>query len=181
LATTARRMRPWSAWMASLEPRARLAASVALFVASSQPLYPLYVIWIAGPAASRAWATLSSTPAFLAVAAGARRWPRGACLTLPIIGAANTAVGVWALGAGSGVEMLLLPCVLLAALLFAPEERAAPLLALAATAAVYWVADPSLSMLAPAFPEAALSTLRTLHALGAAGITVFIGRMARPA
>ena len=105
------------------EPRAALAGKVALVVASNQPFYPLYLHWIAGAAAWPAWLTLLTTPVFLAVPALAKRNSLAGRALLPLIGTFNTVFCVKLFGTASGVELFLLPCLLLATVLFRPEER----------------------------------------------------------
>ena len=105
------------------EPRAALAGKVALVVASNQPFYPVYLHWIAGWGAWPAWLTLLTTPVFLAVPALAKHNSLAGRALLPLIGTLNTVFCVKLFGTGSGVELFLLPCLLLATILFRPEER----------------------------------------------------------
>ena len=100
------------------DPLAKVAATVALVVASNQPFYPLYLHAIVGKQAWPAWLTLLTTPLFLAVPAVARRHPLAGRAMLPIVGIVNTVFCVKLIGLATAVELFLLPCILLAAILF---------------------------------------------------------------
>ena len=105
------------------DPLAKVAATVALVVASNQPFYPLYLHAIVGKQAWPAWLTLLTTPLFLAVPAVARRHSLAGRAMLPIVGVINTVLCVKLIGLATAVELFLLPCILLAAILFRTSER----------------------------------------------------------
>ncbi len=110
-------------YVAHPDPATAAANLVALVVAGNGPFYPLYVLALIGWGHNGAWLTMLATPFFAAVPAVSRwrSWAgRGA---LPLVGIANT---VWCsalLGSASGVGLFLLPCIVLAALLFRDGER----------------------------------------------------------
>jgi hypothetical protein len=95
------------------DPLTRAANGVALLVASSQPTYPFYVLWVAGGEWWVACWTFVSTPLFVMVPALARRHSLCARMLLPVAGVANAIVATKVLGEASGVELFLLPCALL--------------------------------------------------------------------
>jgi hypothetical protein len=64
-----------------------------------------------------------STPAFAAVPAAARRHSLAGHALLPLAGVANTLLGMKLFGSGAMVELFLLPCLLLAVVLFRSSER----------------------------------------------------------
>jgi hypothetical protein len=163
------------------DPQARAAAAIALFIAASQPFYPVYCQAVAGVAAWPAWLVLLTTPGYIAIAAAAPRRARLARTMLPLVGVANTAIAVKALGSASGVELFYLPCALLAAALSKPGEGLLAALALGATLLAYLVGDrwlaPPLAQLSPD----ALAAMVRLHAMSVGGLLAYIGYRLRPA
>jgi hypothetical protein len=105
------------------DPRVATANFFALLVASNQPFYPLYFYWSVGPEIGPTAWTFLSTPVFLAVPA-VSRWNTvlGRAL-LPVAGIANTLLSAKVFGVASGVEIFLIPCAVLALLIFRPSER----------------------------------------------------------
>lgn len=122
-----------AAYGASADPRTALANFVALLVASSQPVYPLYLYWTVSETIWPSLVTFLSMPFFLAVPALARRHDRAGRALMVLAGIGNTLLCAKAFGVASGVEVFLIPCALLALVLFRPSERwtAWPLAALA--------------------------------------------------
>ena len=161
--------------LADLDPRARAAGAIALVAAINQPFYPLYLHAIAGAAATSAWLTLLSTPFFAAVPAVARRHSLFGRAMLPLAGVANTILGVKLLGTASAVELFLLPCILLAAILFRPGERAVMAPVLLAPVAAYLAGDRILGSPLHAFSAEEYRSMIALHATSACALTAFIG------
>ena len=93
-------------------------------------------------------------------------------------GAANTMIGVWALGPGTGVDLLLLPCLLLATLLFGAGEAWLSLAAGAVTVLAYLVVEGAVAGPQPRFPPTTLASLYALHLGATACLIVIIGRLA---
>ncbi len=117
--------RPFAAvgrYVAHREPRAAIANTVALVVASNQPFYPLYVGWLVSPVIWPSFLTFLSTPLFVAVPLAMRRDSRLGRSLLLFAGIGNTLLCRLAFGAGSGVEVFLLPCLMLA-MRFSPSAR----------------------------------------------------------
>lgn len=106
------------------DPLAAAGNLVALVLAGNGPFYPLYVAIVAGTD-GMPWLllTLLSFPCFLAVPALARVHSRLGRVALSLIATGNTAFCTWLLGVPSGVELFLLPCAMLASVLFRPSER----------------------------------------------------------
>src|SRR4051812_36042415 len=119
------------------DPLAMLANTVALVIAGNQPFYPLYLHAIVGEAAWPAWLTLLTFPLFALVPAVARRHALAGRMMLPIVGVANGVLAVKLIGLDTAVELFLLPCVLLATILFRSTERLAMAVALACPFAAY--------------------------------------------
>lgn len=111
------------AYFADDDPLVATANLVALVVLWNQPFYPLYVYWAVGPDIAPTFYTFLSTPFFLAVPALARINSRAGRALLPLAGIGNTVLSAKVFGIASGVEIFLLPCVLLGFVLFRPGER----------------------------------------------------------
>ena len=105
------------------DPRVATANFFALLVASNQPFYPLYLYWTVSPEIGPAAWTFLSTPFFLAVPALSRRSTLLGRALLPLAGIGNTLLCAKVFGVASGVEIFLLPCAVLALLIFRPHER----------------------------------------------------------
>ena len=105
------------------DPLAGGANAIALLVASSQPFYPLYVYWSVGPTIWPTAYTFLSTPFFLLVPAFSRVSTVAGRSLLPLAGIGNTVLSAAVFGVASGVEVFLIPCALIACLLFRPGAR----------------------------------------------------------
>ena len=112
------------AYGAHPDPRAAIANTVALVIVSNQPFYSLYLHWAVAPVATPSYVTFLSTPLFAAVPAFVRRNSRLGRALLLVAGIGNTLLCRVAFGAGSGVEVFLIPCLMLALMLFRRSERA---------------------------------------------------------
>ncbi len=110
-------------YAAAEDPAAAAANLIALVLAWNGPLYPLYVLWIAGWGATAAWGSALASPWFFAVPWLTRRNAGLGKLALVIVGTANTIWCVKLFGPGSGVGLFFYPCIALAALLHRPGER----------------------------------------------------------
>jgi predicted MPP superfamily phosphohydrolase len=105
-----------AAYAAHPDPMAAACNRIALLVASSQPTYPLYLWWLVGGPWWLACWTFMSTPVFCLVPWAARRNPILGPALLVLAGFGNGLVAAKALGAGSGVELFLVPEALIALL-----------------------------------------------------------------
>lgn len=105
------------------DPLVASANFIALLVASNQPFYPLYLRWLVSEDIGASFYTFLSTPFFLAVPALARRNTLAARALLPLAGIGNTMLCARLFGVQSAVEIFLIPCAVLALLLFRPRER----------------------------------------------------------
>ena len=157
------------------DPMAKVACTVALIVASNQPFYPLYLYAIVGKLAWPAWFTLLTTPLFLAVPAVARRHPLVGRAMLPTVGVVNTVLCVKLIGLNTAVELFLLPCVLLAAILFRPNERRKMIPVLIVPFAAYFIVDGALGAPLQVFDAESYSSIVALHAISVASLTAVIG------
>lgn len=105
------------------DPLVASANFIALLVASNQPFYPLYVYWLATANIEPVWYTFLSTPFFLFVPALSRWNTVAGRALLPLAGIGNTILCAQLFGVQSAVEIFLIPCAVLAILLFRPAER----------------------------------------------------------
>lgn len=156
------------------DPRVAAANFFALLVASNQPFYPLYVYWTVGPEIGPTAWTFLSTPFFLAVPALSRWNTLIGRAMLPIAGIANTLLSAKVFGVASGVEIFLLPCAVLALLIFRPHERwiaAFPLAAVCFLA--YFVLHGVYGAPFHLYSEAEYAALLRLNMMSAGGLTAF--------
>jgi hypothetical protein len=101
---------------------ASASAAVARMVVANKPLYIVVIWWYVGGGFEASLATLIAAPLYAAAAFLARRAPLMARVATPAIGLADTLVATKVLGPGSGTELFLFACGLLAALAFRPHE-----------------------------------------------------------
>ena len=159
------------------DPMVAACNRIALLVASSQPTYPLYLWWLVGGPWWLACWTFLSTPVFCLVPWAARRNALAGPALLVLAGFGNGLIAAKALGAGSGVELFLVPEALIALLAL----RQSPWLVralLAGAVATFWLGrnlGPALGHFTPAQTEqmarinagsAAVLTLVVLYSLG---------------
>jgi hypothetical protein len=105
------------------DPLTQATVTVAWVIVLNKPFYPLYVWWLVGSGVQASMATLVSVPFFLFVIYLARGWPLAARVGLPLVGTLDTIFETKLFGYGSGTELFLAPCMMLAALSFHAEEK----------------------------------------------------------
>lgn len=166
-----------AAYAAHPDPTAAACNRLALLVASSQPTYPLYLWWLVGGPWWLACWTFLSTPVFCLVPWAARRSPLAGPTLLVLAGFGNGLVAAKALGAGSGVELFLIPEALIALLALGRSPWLVRAL-LAGAVAIFWLGrnlGPALGQFTPAQTDqmarinagsAAVLTLVVLYSLG---------------
>ena len=145
------------------------ANGVALLVGSSQPFYPLGIVWIIGEpgwASSVAWAT---TPVFLAVPFVGHVSAVLGRLLLALAGTLVTLLVVLRLGPGCWVEAYYMPVLLVAALLFRPGEAGPRRLAFALPIGAFIIGRLGAG---PDVAEA--GRLWLLHLGGALGLSIYV-------
>ncbi|QUS39479.1 hypothetical protein RPMA_12005 [Tardiphaga alba] len=162
-------------YRANPDPLAALANTVALVIAGNQPFYPLYLHAIVGHSAWPAWITLITMPIFAIVPALSRRNSLMGRALLPTIGTANGVLAVKLIGADTGVELFLLPCVLLAALLFRPSERHVMLAVLALPFAAYLLLNPAVAPPLATYSAAEYRSIISMHGFSVACLFALIG------
>ena len=107
------------------------ANAVALLVGSSQPFYPLGIVWIIGEPGWASWVAWATTPVFLAVPFVGHVSAVLGRLLLTLAGTLVTLLVVLRLGPGCWVEAYYVPVLLVGALLFRAGEAGPRRLALA--------------------------------------------------
>lgn len=160
------------------DPLQGAANRIALFVGTSQPFYPLGLVWVMGEgawASAIAWVT---TPVFLAVPFVGRVLPGLARFLVALAGTFVTTMVALRLGVASWVEAYHLPVLLVALLLFRRGEGLAQALSLALPVVGFALVHglgPS-----PAVVEGA-DKLQWLHGVGALILSAYVIYEARSA
>lgn len=157
------------------DPLAKVAGTVALVVASNQPFYPLYLHWVVGTAAWPAWLTLVTMPLFLAVPALAKWNALAGRVLMVVAGVTNTVLCVKLVGLQTAVELFLIPCALLGAILFRPAERTKTLPVLALPFVAYLFLDSQLGAPFEIYSDADYAAIVRIHAVSVASLTALIG------
>jgi hypothetical protein len=172
-------------WLAAMQayasaddPQSDIAAKVALVIVSNQPFYPLYLHAVVGAAAWPAWLTLLTAPLFAGVPMLARRSPFAGRALMVLTGTANTVFSVKLFGAQSGVELFLIPCALLGALLFRPDERLISLPLLGLPFLSYLLIDSRLGAPLMQVADADYASLVAINATSVGALTALIGILA---
>ena len=164
-----------SAYTDNLDPLAKVAGTIAVVIASNQPFYPLYLHAIVGVAAWPAWLTLLTMPLFLAVPPLAKRNSLAGRILMVVAGVTNTVLCVKLVGLRTGVELFLIPCVLLGAILFRPSERIMTLPVLALPFLVYLFLDGRLGVPFQTYSDADYTSIVAVHAISVASLTALTG------
>lgn len=162
------------AYGAHPDPRAAIANTVALVIVSNQPFYPLYLHWTVAPVVTPSYVTFLSTPLFAVVPAVMRRNSLLGCSLLLLAGIGNTLLCRAAFGAGSGVEVFLFPCLMLALMLFPRSERAFAFGFTALAFAAYLLPAAWLGAPIHRYAIDEYAALQRLNFLSAASLTVLI-------
>lgn len=164
-----------SAYAAHPDPRAAIANTVALVIVSNQPFYPLYLDWAVSPVIAPSYATFLSTPFFVAVPAAMRRSALLGRSLLLAAGIGNTLLCRAAFGPGSGVEVILFPCLMLSLMLFRRAERLFALGFAGLAFVAYLLPAAFLGAPTHLYGPDEYAALQRLNFLSAASLTALIG------
>lgn len=159
------------------DPRVAAANMIALLVASNQPFYPLYLRWVVSSDITAAWFTFLSTPFFLAVPAVARRSGIAGRALLPLAGIGNTVLSSWLFGTASAVEIFLVPCGVIALLLFRPGERLVGLALTGLAFGVFLFLHDAYGPPLAQYDAAEYAALARLNVVSASMLTAFVALM----
>lgn len=163
------------AYAASADPHVAAGNTIAMVLAWNQPYFPLYLWWIVGHDAWVGIPDAFSGILFFAVPAIARRSGVFGRVTLVVLSVANVAFCSAMLGEGAGIQLLFLPCGMLAAMLFTWRERFL-MLAMTALPLVTWLLTRERLDHPPVrFTSEAYASLFTLNAVSAGALMVFFG------
>ena len=162
-------------YLHSDDPRVAACNTVAMILAWNQPYYPLYLLWIVGRDAWVGIPDAFSGVLFFAVPAIARRHKLAGRVALVVLSVSNVAFCSMMLGEAAGVQLLYLPCGMLAAILFNWRERFVMLAMTALPLAVWYVTRGRLDIPPVRFAPAAYESLFTLNAVSAGALVVFFG------
>jgi hypothetical protein len=160
---------------APIDPLASACAAVGWVVVASKPFYPIYFWWLVGGGVEASLVSLLAAPIYAAAALAARRASLAARVAMPTIGLVDTLLAAKIWGLGSGAELFLFSCGLLAALSFRSGEgwwsRGLIGLIFVGFVAMRLGGGPAWH----AFPPDQLSRLLELNTLSAASLFAFIG------
>jgi hypothetical protein len=146
-----------------------------MVLAWNQPYYPLYLWWIVGRDAWVGIPDAFSSLLFFAVPAIARRSPMLGKAALVVFAVANVAFCSMILGEAAGIQLLYLPCGMLAAMLFPWRERFV-MLTMTGLPLVTWVLTRGRLDSPPIrFAAEAYARLFTLNAVSAGLLMMFFG------
>jgi hypothetical protein len=163
------------AYMASDDPRVSASNTIAMVLAWNQPYYPLYLWWIVGRDAWIGIPDAFSGLLFFAIPAIASRSALLGRVALVVFSVANVVFVSLMLGAAAGVQLLYLPCGMLAAILFGWRERFV-MLAMTALPLVVWLLTRGRLDIPPIrFSAEAYASLFTLNAVSSGLLMVFFG------
>jgi hypothetical protein len=164
-------------YVASDDPQVSACNTVAMVLAWNEPYYPLYLWWIVGRDARVGIPDAFSGLLFFAVPALARRFPLRGRVTLVALCVANVVFCSMMLGEAAGVQLLFLPCGMLAAMLFKWQERPV-MLAMTALPLAAWLMTRGWLDIPPIrFSPETYASLFTLNAVSAGLLMVFFGWM----
>jgi len=156
------------------DPATAAVNLVALVVAGNGPFYPLYSLALIGWDRAGAWLSMLASPVFFLVPAISHRCPRAGRASLPLIGIANTVWCAVLFGSASGVGLFVLPCIVLAALAYRPDEKflAISVMGLAIGSLIMLTEFPVSGLMAVS-PDSAAALTR-LNAISVATLSGFV-------
>jgi len=155
------------------DPVVRACNVTALIVASNQPFYPFYVRYFAGDEGWITLLTLLSTPFFAAIPAIARKSQLAGKLALPVFGLLNSMLATKMFGAQAGIELFVIPCLLIAAMAADAGERARAGLVAGAFALAYLGVYLWHGTALHAFAPDELASLYRLNAFSVLCVTIY--------
>ena len=168
-------IRWYRSYTAHDDPHVSAGNTIAMVLAWNQPYFPLYLWWIVGRDAWVGIPDAFSGVLFFAVPAIARRSGILGRIALVVLSVANVVFCSMMLGEAAGVQLLFLPCGMLAAMLFSWRERFV-MLAMTALPLVVWLLTRGRLDIPPIrFPAEAYASLFTLNAVSAGSLMVFFG------
>jgi hypothetical protein len=163
------------AYTQSDDPRVSATNTIAMILAWNQPFYPLYLWWIVGHGAVAGIPDAFSGLLFFAVPAVTRRSSLLGRVALIVISVANVAFCSAMLGEAAAVQLLYLPCGMLAAMVFSWRERFVMLAMTALPLAAWLLTRGRLDIPPIRFTPQAYASLFTLNAVSAGSLMILFG------
>jgi hypothetical protein len=157
-----------------LDPLTEATVTIAWVIFANKPFYPLYVWYLVGSGVTASLGTLLAAPFFLAIPFVARHAPLAARIALPLVGAIDTLFETRLFGTGSGTELFLAPCMMLAALSFRAREAWWQRGVAAFTFLAFVFSRHAIGPPLHAWSETDLSILLNLNAFAVASLMSFI-------
>jgi hypothetical protein len=177
IALVRRMMNALRAYAAHPDPLVATANTTALLVASNQPFYPLYVYWLVSENIEPVYYTFLSTPFFLAVPWLSRINSVAGRALLPIAGVGNGILCAKLFGVQSAVEVFLIPCAVLAILLFRPTERLVAYALAALSFGAFLFLHGNYGAPYHAYSSDEYAAFARLNAMSASALTAFVALM----
>jgi hypothetical protein len=156
------------------DPLTSAAVTVTWVILANKPFYPLYVWWLTGDGVAMSCWTMIAAPLFLLVILGARRFPLAARLAVPLIGTLDTLFETKLFGYGSGTELFLAPCIMLAAVSFYTDEKWWQRGLAAFIFVAFAIAHKRLGMALHIWSDQHLAALLNLNAFAVASLMAFV-------
>ncbi len=163
------------AYVSTDDPHVSACNTIAMVLAWNQPYYPFYLWWLVGGDAWVGVPDALSGILFFVVPAIARRSGMWGRIALIVFSVANIAFCSMMLGKAAAIQLMFLPCGMLAAILFSWRERSV-MLAMAGLPLVTWLLTkgrPDNPLVR--FSREAYASLFTLNAVSAGSLMVFFG------
>jgi hypothetical protein len=105
----------------------------------------------------------------------AHRFPLAARIMLPVVGTVNTAWCSVLLGQAAGEELFLIPCGMIAVLLFRPRERLLMTAVALTPLAAHWLLAGHYPVPAHVYTASQYAALASMNAISVAMLTGFVG------
>jgi hypothetical protein len=167
--------RALKAYAAHTDRRAATGNTLALVIAANGPFYPLYAVAMIGAAGWPVFLTMLSSPFFAAVPRVMQRDTYAGRIVLLLVATLNSVWCAKLMGADTDVDLFLLPCAVLAALLFLREAWWLRLIALSFPVAAFILLRPIYGAALLTFSAADAARLVTLNRYSVGVLIGFLG------
>jgi hypothetical protein len=168
-------IRWYRAYTATDDPYVSAGNTIAMVLAWNQPYYPFYLWLIVGRDAWVGIPDAFSGILFFAVPAIARRSGKLGRVALIIFAVLNVTFCSMMLGEAAGVQLLYLPCGMLAAMLFSWRERLLMLTMTGLPVVIWLLTKERLDIPPVRFTPEAYASLFKLNAISAGALMMFFG------
>ncbi len=159
------------------DPYVAACNKIAMVLAWNQPYYPIYLWWIVGKDAWVGVPDAFSGFLYLAIPALTRRAPLSGRVAMIVLSVTNVVFCSMMLGEAAGIQLLLLPCGMLGAILFNWRERFVMLGTTSLPLGAWLLTRRWLNICPVTFSPDAYRSLFTLNAVSAGTLMIFFGWM----